>query len=447
MSIIITAIFVFLVIYSYIFRKYNILLFLLLLSLFNDIFEFSIGVAFKMHHFIVLLSLPGLIIYYYHSIKLKKITKYLFVEFLFAIMLGVVFGFITPFDDTYANSRLFTQTPAMRATISTLRMLLELSTIIIIIYWINTKKIFVSQIVKFISIVIIINVIVAIIDYLGGYFIKTLIYPDVRIITGRFTGLSGEPKAFGRYCSFSLLYLLYFNNTKSQTLRKLAIAFSSLGVLLSLSASTILITTAGLSIYLLSRRRIKSTIIIVTFSIIAYSFLNVNVFFKSQTLFKIQTAIGVLDDTSIEKVNIDEPEFFSRFDVFDRAALNFLYNNPKYLLFGVGPNLISTPASEYLTPTAASIYTEGINTAPGTYLISTLSRTGIVGIVLNILFFSFVLKSIKNKSDKYFFITFWIMTLMVGTSLFYFFNGFIIALIIKRRNHLQKYMISKIQIK
>jgi hypothetical protein len=432
MSIILSVIIIVLCIFGYIYKKYNILLFLLVLSLFGDIFEFKIGISFKLHHFIVLLSLPKLLVYYFHSNHLKKYLKYLFLEFILILILGVIFGLIFPFDDPYACSRLFTQTPAMRAIIFSGRMLLELYIIILVVYWINTNKINLDLIIKTISIVLIINVSVAIIDYFSGYIINNAIYPNIREISGRFSGLSGEPRAFGRYSAFGLVFLMFFQKTKNVKLRSLAMILSIIGIFLSLSASSIVITIVGVTIYMIYKRKFKAAFGIFLLLFLAFSILNTNVFFQQETLYKINMILGQTENNSSnEKVSIDEPTIFSRFEVFDRAALNFFYHNPGYLFFGVGPNLISIPASLYLTRTDAAVYVDGINSVPHTMFINILSRSGIFGIVLNTLFFIVLFKRNKTKRNKYFFATIFIMSLIVETSTFYFLIGLTISLIIQ----------------
>lgn len=428
MTIIFTILLITLILFSYAYNKYNILLFLLILSLFNDIFEFQIDVALKLHHFIVLLSLPKLIAYYFQSVILQKYLKYLLLEFAIVIVMGVIFVFIVPFDDPYANTRLFTQTPLMRGLISSVRMILEIATIILVVNWFLTKRINFNQIIRFISIVLILSVSVAVIDFFIEYQIRRMIYPEIQVISGRFFGLAGEPRYFGRYCAFGLIFLLFYSNYNSRILRKFGIAASLIGLLLSLSASSYIIAVIGVIFYLLSIRRIKSTIVFVSILISFIFILNTNSFFQSTTMSKInQVLVANENDDLFEKVSNNEPSLFTRFEIFDRAALNFFYHYPQYLIFGVGPGLISVPASPYLTITSASTYENGINSIPHSLLINTLSRSGFIGIILIGSFFFYILKRIKNKNDKYFILTFLIMSLIVATSLFYFIMGLIIT--------------------
>jgi len=438
MSITLTVLLITLCLFSYAYNKYNILLFLLVLSLFGDIFDFQIGVALKLHHFIVLLSLPKLVVYSFHSVLLKNYLKYLILEFLLVIVMGVIFVFIVPFYDPYASSRLFTQTPVMRALISSVRMVLEIFTIILVVNWVLTNKINLNLLIKTISIVLILNCSVAIIDFFIGNQIRTMIYSGVQVGGGRFFGLSGEPRAFGRYNAFGLVFLLYYTNSRCRKLRIYGITASIVGLILSLSASSFIIAGMGIVFYILSKRRIKSTIILGFILISSIVILNTNVFFQNTTMAKINKVLVSNENADfVEKVSSDEPLLFARFEVFDRAALNFFYHHPQYLIFGMGPNLISTPASAYLTATAASAFTEGINTVPASFFVNTLSRSGLVGLLLMGSFFLSVLRKTKIDNHRYFFAAFLLMSLMVATSLIFFFTGLTIALVLhNRRNNI-----------
>ncbi|MDD2995040.1 MAG: hypothetical protein PHP99_02360 [Paludibacter sp.] len=350
--------------------------------------------------------------------------------------MGVVFVYLLPFNDPYANSRLYTQMPEMRALISSIRIFFEITTIILVINWILTNKINLNQIIKYISIVLIISVSVGVIDFISGFHIRTTIYPGVVVQSDRVFGLSGEPRSFGRYCAYGLIFLLYYPNANVKKIRNYGIVFSIVGLILSLSASSLIIAIVGVILYMLSQRRIKSTIILGFALVSSIVILNTNVIFKNLTLSKINQVFALNESKlSYEKVSRDEPFLFSRFEVFDRAALNFFFHYPQYLLFGVGPELISIPASPYLTASDMTIYRAGINSTPHTFLVNTLSRSGLVGLILMGLFFSVILRSAKIKNQRYFFGTFLIMSLMVSTSLIYFFTGLTIALILNNRRH------------
>lgn len=433
MSILLSALLIIICIICFLTNRYNILLFLLILSLFGDIFEFQIGVSLKLHHFIVLMYIPRLIQYYSRSSTLRRTLRPLVWDYLLVIILGLLFGFIIAFNDPYEAFRTFAQRSEMRAVISSVRILLELSIIVLIVYWFSINKINIEMIIKTISIVLILNVGVALIDFFNGYIIKNTINPGARFILGRFTGFSGEPRAFGKYCSFGLIFLLFFKSIEHDKLRKTAIIVSIIGLSLSLSASSIVITIIGVGAYLLYERSFGYLIPVLLVFSLGYVYIQTNN--KPNTMNKINMVLGLNKKTYLSKrVTHDEPEIFRRFEVFDRAALNFFYHNIGYLVFGTGPNLISIPASPYLDPIAKSIFKKGINSTPHSYFVNILSNTGIVGMILNLSFFIMLFGKLQHKNTKYFLVAFCIMSLMVGSSLIYLFSGLIIAPLVLNQN-------------
>ncbi len=134
--------------------------------------------------------------------------------------------------------------------------------------------------------------------------------------------------------------------------------------------------------------------------------------------------IDALDD---DKVAENEPQIFTRFEVFDRAALNFLYNKPLYFLLGTGSNLISIPASPYLSSVAYSIYGDRIDSAPHTFFVNLISRSGLIGLIYWILFFfklTFYNKKFTKKST-HFFIFLFIANFISFNIIFYVYLGLI----------------------
>lgn len=426
---------------SYLLKKYNVLLFLLILSLFSDIFDLNIGVALKLHHFIVLMYVPQLLRYYLKDFFLQKKLRPLVYEYVIVLFGGLIFGFIFPFKDYFEDVRAFAQRSEMRAIISSIRLFLELFTILLVVFWVKTNRIQIEKIIKFISIVLIINVTVAIVDFFSGYVLKLTLCPAciANVGWGHFTGLSGEPRAFGRYCSFGFIFLLFFGSIQYNMLRKIGVITSIIGIVLSMSASSLIITIIGMGIFLIYKRSVKSVVVIFSLLLVGYYSLQTNEYFQGATVNKIKMVLALNADESYdEKVSADEPEIFKRFEIFDRAALNFFFHYPLYSFFGTGPNIISIPASPYLTDSSKAIYEDGINSTPHTLIVNVLSRTGVVGLILYMLFFVRIYRSLKSRDEKYFFISFFFMSFLVLTTLFYFYSGLSIALI-KNKNQKNLY--------
>jgi hypothetical protein len=171
---------------------------------------------------------------------------------------------------------------------------------------------------------------------------------------------------------------------------------------------------------------------------ISFFLIKQNEFFQDNTFSKIEAVLrftgGEQSTFYEEKVDSDEPDLFKRFEVFDRAALNFLYRHPFYWIVGTGPNLISIPASPYITETNKSIYGSTIDSVPHSFIINLISRSGVIGLFLWTVAFLKFRKQLLNcmKSQKVFFYGLIVSQLLVSSILFYFFLGIILFFIYQK---------------
>jgi hypothetical protein len=181
--------------------------------------------------------------------------------------------------------------------------------------------------------------------------------------------------------------------------------------------------------------KINTSLVFITIITIAI----ITTFYQNDEIFivKIKIEKVIKEKQEIEeKVYTDEPDFFSKFEVFDRAALNFVYKNPQFIIIGVGPNLISIPSSPYLTSFAYSIYGVNIDSVPHTFIINLLSRSGLIGLILWLMFFIKVSKMLKKKSlllTSLLAATF-VSNLIVQMSIFYFYIGIILSITYCEKN-------------
>lgn len=430
-----SILFIVICLFCYITNKHKILAFIFILTLFNGDFQFNIGVSFNVYHFITLLYVPKIIIYLSHNQFLKKILKPLIIELFIIFIFGLIYGFIFPFDDPFESYRSFTQRANMRSIISFSRLLIEFFSILLVVYWIDSKKIKIDLLIKYFAIVIIISFVIAILVYFMPRVFRIL-FPNftLHFYGVRFTGLVGEPRTMGRFFGFSLIFLLFYKNVSFKKTRIVAIIISLIAVLLSLSASTLIVTGIGLFIYLLVNRKLSSLTLLTLMITTGFLIFNNNEFFQETTMYKIKSVLAIEQKEKPIKLP-NEPDLFTRFEIFDRAALNFLYNNPKYALLGVGPNLISIPASRYLPPEYlnSEVYGYGINTVPTTFLVNTISRSGIVGLFLYLFFFFTIYDNLSEKKEKYCFFVISIMQLLTSSNLFLLITGISIAIIITNR--------------
>lgn len=394
----------------------------IIISLLNDMFIFSLGFSLPMHYLISLIYLPKVIFEYkLIPFKAKKLLAPIYVELLYLIILAVFFGFIFPWKSEFDYQRTWSQKAEGRAIIQVIKLISEISLVLLLVLWLNTKRLTVSYLLKVTAIVIISSVIFAFVDPFLG--LKNILFSELRDVEGRFTALNVEPRTFGRICSFVLLLLLPFKNLLKNKIIKIGIIFSSIGIVISLSASTYLMTLVWLIVYIIIMKKFKLFLIGIPLLFGILFFLNQNQFFREQTLKKIEIASAQNNGFAAkEKVNEQEPDFFASFEVFDRAALNFLYNEPMYFITGTGPNLISIPSSPYLTASTYTIYENRIDSVPHTFIVNLISRSGLIGLFIWIVFFVKFKNSSKgiNKEQQALFICTMIAYFIVATSFFLF---------------------------
>ena len=416
---------------------------LYVISLFNDLFEVDYGFTLNLHQIIALLYFPATIKELSRNRPLKSILKYFILEWRYLLLLAIIFGIIIPWEykDEY---RTFSQKALGRSFISLIRIFLEYLSIIIPLIWIRHKLITIDKLFKIISFIVIFTVIVAVIDVLIGYKLR-LIFPNARLIEGRFMALNGEPRVFGAVMLFGNLLLYYLRTISKSKIYFVAYISTFIGIVLSNSASAIIVLiTVSLALNIIFSTFNK--IVLLPILIILIVALNVddtlNYFVKNNylsktTVVKIEIVFGKDEKTAIYgKNNFDEPDVFKRFEVFDRAALNYLWNNPLFIFIGTGPNLISIPASAYIDSYAKLIYKDVINSVPHTFVINLLARSGIIGLfTILILFFNDFRKKLINvglDKEKLLFYKLFFINLMIHTPLFFFILGIIVVIYLKK---------------
>lgn len=437
MVLLLSIVIILIVLFLFFRNNHKALAFIFLFTLFNGDFQFNVGVSLNVYHFITIIYLPNLFSFLKRNTLLKKLTRPLVYELLIIFFFGILFGYVMPFDDPFANFRSFTQQANMRALISFSRMFLEFFSILLVVYWLMKGLVSLQNIIKYFSYVIILSVVIALILFIYPPIFRYL-FPNFahHFIGTRFTGLVGEPRTFGRFCSFGLVFLLYYKSYYNKKERIIAIILSSIGIVISLSASAFIVTGIGLGLYFIHRRNITSLTIVLFVSLIGYIILKNNDFFMNTTMDKIQSVISVKQTENSDR-RINEPNIFTKFEVFDRSALNFLYSNPQYLLFGVGPNLISIPASKYLPPELVNseVYGNGINSVPTTLFVNIISRSGFIGLFLQLQFFILVFNRLFYKYGKRCFFTTFLMSLITATNIFFLIIGISLYLVLSFRKN------------
>lgn len=369
-------------------------------------FKLNIGFSIPIHFLIPFFYLPQIFKYFLNTYKpLNSYFGPLFFEYFYLILLTVIFGFIFPWSSYFDSNRSWTQLAYGRSLIQIFKYFSEFLLLLFILFLFKSNQIDHNFVRKVFARIIITMILFTIIDILFDLHIKEFLFSNEPIVYNRFTALNGEPRNFGRNCSLTLLILLFYSSNNSKNYF-IPILFSIIGIFISLSASTYLATLLWIFLFLLTLKSVRLfifpsiAILIFLFSTIS----NTENPFISETITKIKIVSGILNNNleTDDKVYNNEPQIFSSFEVFDRAALNFLYLNNIYVLTGTGPNLISIPSSPYLNSKAFAIYGDSIDSVPHMFLINLLARSGIIGLFFWIYFIiSYNLK--KSRISNLFF--------------------------------------------
>jgi hypothetical protein len=392
----ILIIILFIIAFALIKQNHKVLVFLSLLSIFADNFRIVVGPSLLLANFIGFLIIPIIIKDYRIFSVVKQLYKPLWLEFFYLLILGLIFGFLIPWESINSDYRMWTQRAQGRTIITILRLLNEIVLSYYIVWCFIKGKINLKFIIISICYISSFSLIIGLIDFMFGYRFKETFLYIVPELKDRFLGLNGEPKMFGRNSAlaYSIIFSYYLTVNKEKKLI-IYIVINAFGVFLSLSASAIILFLFLNLAILYNKFNFKYMVLIFVLLSFIYISLQNQQFFRETTVSKIEKAVYGSDNNVIP----NEPQLFKRFDVFDRLALVFLYVNPVYALIGTGPNLISIPASKYIhsLPEYSTFASRGgIDSVPNVLINNVIARSGLVGIILFSLFFIKLYKFSKN---------------------------------------------------
>ena len=359
--------------------------------------------------------------------------KYLFAEYFLLIVGALIFGFLFPWDDSFSD-RLWNQRIQNRALVALVKSFTDIMVCYYLYFIFMRQVVSISFFLKTLTIVMLADVGIAILDFLYGYPFKTF-FTIIELrsqLLLRFTGLSGEPRAFGRCCGLVFLILTCANFNKINFLKYQSLywAISLFGLLISISVSAIIATSVSLFALLISNWQAKYGFFFLLFAgitIMSLELLRQNELYD----FSLGTRINRLEQGNQADQMIDEPAIFTKFEVFDRAALNFFYHNPRHLWFGAGPNLINYPAGDYISRLELSMYEGRIDNPPSTGMLFIVARSGLVGLCLYVLLLIHLYKKARKTSNQ-FALSFWLV-LVTFTNIivfpFFILLGFLIGIL------------------
>lgn len=419
-------------------KKWNYLVLLALFSLNGSLFYFNFfGTRILFIHIISFLTL----IYTYVIFKKNNILLLsgIYLELIILFFLAFYYSIINPWQ---TPSNVWSEKPIGRSIVALSRFLMEITTVFFFCYTIWKNKVSVNKILNMLSGIVILNSLIAFLDWQSGkYFISKLFFDwsDIGwdLVSTRILGFSNEPRIFGRLMVFSWFILYYFSKAGFKIKYiKISLFIGAFLLLITLSFSSyILFSILFLATIIIQMKFNTRNIIIISFLLIlTIAIVNLPEFDSlSDIYYKVEM---VSSGRSMQQME-GEPLFFTRFELFDRVALNHLYNNPINIITGTGPNLISIPASKYIDKSGQLQFGETINMIPGVGIINLISRSGLVGLFLFLLSFFKIKQKLKktkyNKLTGLNFINF-LGFLIVSTPAFYFINGVLLGLIYKEKH-------------
>lgn len=405
MSIYLAIVVFFLTIFLVISKNYKGQVILMVISLFGNMFYYDIfGSRLLLFHTIPILTLPLYILK-----KNKARNQIIFgikLEYLILVIGGIIFGFIYPWQDN-SSTRIWSQLAGGRTIVALIRIFLEILTLLYSFWIFSTKKVPEKFILKLLSVLLIVCSTFSFLDLILDHELWKILFQNAsysQILKGRLIGWCHEPRSFGRLILMPWFILLIYakNNAQVRFIRP-ALMFGFVAIIATLSFSTYLLLILGLTVVFLKSilfmkvgRSTPMLIVVTTMLIAGYSYISSTAYFDTGLTDRYELLTNGKKGFRMK----GEPKFFTSFEVFDRAALNFFYNDIKYIYFGAGPNLIGIPSSKYLDESAINTFNGTLIGIPGIGIINHISRAGLFGLFLYCLTFVNMYRYARKSNNR-----------------------------------------------
>ncbi|NTW31085.1 MAG: hypothetical protein HGB12_00350 [Bacteroidetes bacterium] len=431
MNIIVSGIYIALIA-VFAFRKdYTNLIVLMVLSLLGNMFYFDFyGSRIQAYQLI-----PLSVIFFdkvFYKVLLNNIIREIRYEYILLLLTGFLFGYLIPWD-IGDSERTWSQLPEGRTIVALIRIALEINIIYFVYFVFVNDLVEINELLNIISFFVIFIVLVAIVDAIIGYPIYKHIFnvgSYFERMSGRLLGFSHEPRGFARTLEamVMLLFISYINGYQFK-FRNTSVIVGMLGVLLSFSFSSYILLGVSF-VYLYKSEIFKARSLFIFMGVVIIGFIFYYMVKDNPKIALITSRYDMVTEGREEYLMEGENVLFTRFELFDRAALNFFSDNPQHLLIGTGPNLIGIPSSKYMDKSAIVTFQGQLSGIPGIGLVNLLSRSGIIGLLLYLLFYFKISHKLKKLSNKYlgdiFTISF-ITYLLVQNPIFFFAIGFVLS--------------------
>jgi hypothetical protein len=307
-----------------------------------------------------------------------KTAKELFSYFLLLTLLGLIYGFIFPWQDT-TGERSIKDLSQFRSILHLGSFFLEAHLALFLGYLLKSEQnfsFFKKSLLYSFSIMAI------------GPLIESLTQLDLyHFFTGgralfdptRLRGFNYEPRGLAQSAAYAIIFAPILN------LKKLLIPFVLIMLALifyfTMSATGILSLLVGISIALvlfILKNKLKSIIKpVIAFILVALVSMT-SFYFIAPEETKSRFYYHFIDRIYVIKSN----SLVNKLEVFDAASLNYLVQNKKHLAVGTGPGLVYLPASPYIIERDKRIWGDHFSALPHMGIILILANSGIVGVAL-----------------------------------------------------------------
>ncbi|CAN2049918.1 putative O-antigen ligase domain-containing protein [Candidatus Magnetomoraceae bacterium gMMP-1] len=348
----------------------------------NEILTCSVIASVSPHQIVGLLYLPKMVLRLPQNFS-SKTVKYLFASFILLIFLGIIYGFIFPWPDT-TGIRPINQRAEGRSIIYLIRTIADLSLAFYIAH--QARKIEnISKILRYLLIGTTIASIGVLLEWITNIDIFSILVPTTRewdpIQMGRIRGFNGEPRMSGQICAFGILFLSGIRDIKWKV-RIFLLGVHILGLTLTISTAGLVTLSIGILLLIITYNPSKLKTVFITIAALFFIFCS-SIFLPNilnQWHSNVQKRLFRYEVIGPAR-NIGE-SIADRLEVFDASAVLFLWNNPQHIFIGVGPGLISLPASNYIPAIAKVIYGDRIDSIPHMGFFAELADRGLIGLFL-----------------------------------------------------------------
>jgi hypothetical protein len=359
-------------------RRHDLIVVLAFVSLTADLVAFElVGPVVPLFRLLGLMVLPWSLGALQDLVRRHGAVRWMVLYLALLAAMAMVHAYLFPWPDlTY--SRPWQQQAEGRATVSLLRHLADVSLALYLARENGRRDVLRLAMIGLLM-GLAANLVVGALDAMTGTRLgASLTVRDVPSLTIRQGGLNGEPRALGRVSACVCLFAALAPGFPR--LRKWLGLMSAAGLALSASTSALGAAVVGLAVGAAGAARSdwrKVRAVVIVAMVVAGGAWAAWGGTVNRDVERRVEKIASADDSEE-----GEGDLIARLEVFDRAAARFLWANPEHLLFGTGPDVVSLPASLYVSREARAIYGERIDSVPHTGLVAVLANTGLIGLLV-----------------------------------------------------------------